>query len=501
MEVVKKSWFKSLLGITLIVVVSVFTTYFTLFKIFQFQGVSALAQESEFTLPRITQSDFQEALREVSAQTLRGVVRVDAISIKRVPVRNQQNPWDFFFSQEFFNRSEEPNEEREFRSGNLGTGFVVEREGNTLYILTNYHVAGEATEVSVDFFDGRTFTAEILAGDERRDLALLKVDVGNDNDDILALPLGDSNDLVVGDWILAAGSPFGYDFTVTSGMISALGRTGGPRSNINDFIQSDASINQGNSGGPLVNMRGEVVGINTWIATQNGGSIGLSFSVPINNAKEVLPYLKKGKTPEYGWVGITVIDLRALGGEEYAKSAGFSQTRGAVVSSVIKGSPAEKGGLMAGDLVLSINDQAVNSADRVVYLVSALPVGSKANVLVVRDGKEQLITLNIEARAPESTVNSQEVRSWPGLIVVPLTDALRNEWRIEKSVQGVVVASIDRGSGLAVLRPNDIITSVNGQRTQDVQSFYRLINDPKTNRYEIIFRRENTSIEITIRRE
>lgn len=211
--------------------------------------------------------------------------------------------------------------------------------------------------------------------------------------------------------------------------------------------------------------------------------------------------ISKGKTPEYGWVGITVIDLRALGGEEYAKSAGFSQTRGAVVSSVIKGSPAEKGGLMAGDLVLSINDQAVNSADRVVYLVSALPVGSKANVLVVRDGKEQLITLNIEARAPESTVNSQEVRSWPGLIVVPLTDALRNEWRIEKSVQGVVVASIDRGSGLAVLRPNDIITSVNGQRTQDVQSFYRLINDPKTNRYEIIFRRENTSIEITIRRE
>jgi serine protease Do len=499
----KKRWLQGIVGLLAIVAISALSANFTMLKMLHMQAPTALAQENQQPFATINTSDFQAAFRDVSAQTLKGVVRVDAISIRKVPVRNQQNPWDFFFGQDFNNRSEDNGEEREFRSGSLGTGFVVEREGNILYILTNYHVAGGANEVSVDFMDGRTFTAEILAGDERKDLALLKVDVGTDNADLRPLPLGDSNALVVGDWVLAAGSPFGYDFTVTSGIISALGRTGGPRSNINDFIQTDASINQGNSGGPLVNMRGEVVGINTWIATQNGGSIGLSFSVPINNAKEAMPFLKQGKTPEYGWIGISVLDIRTLGGESYARSAGFSQTRGAIIATIFSGSPANKAGLLPGDLVLSVNDVVVSNADRLVYLVGSLPVGSKASFKVIRDGVEQNISVLVEARNTDATAEgSSAPKSWPGVIVLPITPESRRELRLANNQEGVLVANVDQGTALSILKPLDIITSINGERITSVQTFYRAVNAANADgRYQIIFRRDGSAVEVTVRKE
>ncbi|NIZ46940.1 trypsin-like peptidase domain-containing protein [Entomospira nematocerorum] len=497
----KKSWLTSLFIALLVVVTSVITTHWTVRRALHMQPPIALAQENQQSHPIIKTSDFQQALRDVSAQTLQGVVRVDAISIKKVAVKNQQSPWDFFFSQDFFNRSEDQGEEREFRSGSLGTGFVVEREKNILYILTNYHVAGEAHEVSVEFVDGRNFTAEILAGDERKDLALLKVDVGSQNNDLLPLPLGDSNSLVVGDWVLAAGSPFGYDFSVTAGIVSALGRTGGPRSNINDFIQTDTSINQGNSGGPLVNMHGEVIGINTWIATQSGGSVGLSFSVPINNAKEALPYLKSGKTPDYGWVGVSVLDIRSVGGESYASSAGFTQTKGAIIATVFKGSPADKAGLYPGDLVLSVNGTPVNNADRLVYLVGSLAVGSKAQFDVIRDGKELTVSVLVEARTKDAGENTQS-KSWPGVIAFPITPENRKELHLDNNQTGVIISSSDPGSPLSFLKPRDVVTSINGQKITSIQTFYRAINAPNVNgRYEIIFKRDGSLIEITVRKE
>lgn len=500
MSLSKKLWLKRISILMAIITVSVISTQITISKMFHTNTPVALAQENPHTLsPNYNGGDFQENLRHVAEQTLQGVVRVDVTSLKKIMVRPQRSPWGFFFGQDFYNRfQEEEGEEREFRSSGFGSGFIIERENNNLYILTNYHVAGEANQITIHFRDGRNFTAEILAVDERRDIALLKVNVGKGNDDLRPLPLGDSNALAVGDWVLAAGSPIGYDFTVTAGIVSALGRRG-PRSNINDFIQTDASINQGNSGGPLVNMRGEVIGINTWIATQNGGFIGLSFSAPINNAKEALPFLKQGKTPEYGWIGVIPHNIKDLGGENYAKSAGFNNTKGAVVIEVVRNGAAEKGGLLPGDLIISVNDQPINDENRLVYIVGSLPAGSKADFKVIRDGQEKNITIQIESRNPDKTENNKPQKTWPGVIPLSLTDEVKKELNIDKNIEGVVVASVNLDSYFAVLKQMDIITSINGQKITDVRSFYRAINTPNNkNRYEIIFRRDGSLIEMTI---
>ncbi len=505
MNKAKRIILKNSLIVASIMLLSAFTARLSLLQTFQFSPVAALAQEPSTTLPVLAPStNFEQNFRDVAQQAMQGVVRIDVTTIRKGPASGG-NPLPFgdFFDPNFLGRNQ-PQEEQEFRSGGLGSGFVIERTGNTIYVMTNHHVAGTADEVKIEFKDGRIFDALIIASDERKDLSLLSADIGSDNPDIKALPLGDSDTLEVGDWIMAVGSPFGYDFTVTSGIVSAVGRTGGPGSNVNDFIQTDAAINQGNSGGPLMNMRGEVIGINTWIATRNGGSIGLSFSVPINNAKVALTSLRQGKSPEYGWVGVNLLDVRNMGGSEYAKSAGFSQTRGPIITNVFSGSPAEKAGLLAGDLVLRVNEHPINSTDRLLYIVGALPPNSKAEFVVIRNGKETNALVQVEARKGEKELEASPTVPWPGVLPFPLNASIRRELRLKEEQVGVVVAGVFPRSPLSVVRVSDVITAINGKPISSVQEFYAVLNSlPATGSFEITFlqRGQRNPVTATVKRD
>ncbi|MGL4524229.1 MAG: Do family serine endopeptidase [Spirochaetia bacterium] len=440
----------------------------------------------------------------VANSVLPSVVHIDVVSVQKRPA--PQNFWEFFFNEQpRGGGSESP--QREYRQAALGSGFVVDRQGKKLYILTNSHVVGEATTINVEFQDGRRFSAKLLGKDPRKDLALIEAMVEDSDSDLRPVPLGDSDKIQVGEWVLAMGSPFGFGFSVTSGIVSFLKRVGGPQGNVSDFIQTDAAINQGNSGGPLVNLRGEVVGVNTWIASQSGGSIGLGFAVPINNIKQSIEDLKSGKTPEYGWLGISVTDPRALStmsSPEYIDSAGWpKQVKGAMVMQIFKGSPAEKQGLLPGDLILRVNGQEIDNSSHFVSVVGTLTANSDAKLNLLRNGKAMELNIKLDVRKEDSVLNTEAKDGWPSMTVLPLTQDLRTRLKLVAKDQGVVVADIIPKSLLATagLRGGDLITSVNDQKTTSIQTFYAALNTAAaTGRLKIEFMREGQKLNITVNR-
>ncbi len=247
----------------------------------------------------------QDAFRSIADNVLPAIVELDVT--ENTPVQslpNDQMPFRFFFGQPQDNGTTPP---PDMQTKGLGSGIIVRRDGKTVYVLTNNHVAGNATTIKAVLSDGREFKAQLVGHDDRLDLALVKFETPDPN--ITVATLGDSSALHVGDWAVAIGSPFGYVSSMTVGIVSALGRSGGPDGNISDFIQTDASINKGNSGGALVNIKGEVVGINTWIASPTGTSVGLGFSIPINNAKKAIDDFITKKHIEYGWLGVSLREL------------------------------------------------------------------------------------------------------------------------------------------------------------------------------------------------
>jgi Do/DeqQ family serine protease len=504
----KKNFFTALVagilgaGFTLAIAVVLFVNFGGIKKPQQVYAQENILDANQYS----TLTTFQEAFNQIAEAVLPSVVRVDVVTIERRQVQQRGGSmFDFFFN--FPNPNSEsddtPPQEREYKRGSLGSGFVIEREGNTIYMLTNHHVVDKATQISVQFFDGASFDAELLGTDPRKDIALIKADVGALHPNIRPVKLADSASVKVGDWVLAVGSPFGFDFSVTSGIISAIGRTGGPSDSINDFMQTDASINQGNSGGPLVNIRGEVVGINDWIATQNGGSIGLGFSIPINNVKVALPALKQGKSPEYGWLGITINDVNRLGGKDYATSAGFTQSQGAIILGLFSGGPAERGGLRPGDLVLSVNGQKVEDGRRLSYLVGSLAAGETATMVVIRDGREQNLTMKVEARPDAQGAEGAATSIWPSLLPMPLNAELRRELRLTSAIEGVVIIGVEQRSLMATagLRQGDVVTAINGTPVTNIASFYRALNaDTARGRFQFDFIRNGQRFNIGVNR-
>ncbi|MDR0486838.1 MAG: trypsin-like peptidase domain-containing protein, partial [Treponema sp.] len=312
------------------------------------------AQESPVVIPEdalAVAEGLQTVFRAISDKVLPSVVELKTVSVRRQQVPNFNGiPWDFFFGP----RDRGPNngQEREFRSQGLGSGIIVRSEKGVYYALTNNHVVDGASEIRVATRDGREYPAELVGKDERKDLAMVSFKT---NDFYPMAALGDSDKVAVGDWAIAMGNPLGeqFSFSVTMGIVSALGRTGGPGGNINDFIQTDAPINQGNSGGPLVNIRGEVIGINTWIASNisGGGNVGLGFAIPINNAKRSIDEFITSGVISYGWLGVSLIEAN----KEMVDGLGLDGKRGALASMVFMGSPADKGGIKPGDFITHVN--------------------------------------------------------------------------------------------------------------------------------------------------
>lgn len=416
-----------------------------------------------------TTQALQNTFRSISSQVLPAVVEVDVTEKTKVKTYNPFKDFPFFFG----NPEGEGggSGEREYENKGLGSGVIVRRTGKTNYVLTNNHVAGKATTIKIKLNDEREFEGKLVGADERMDIALVSFE--SDDTNITIAKLGDSDKVQQGDIVLALGSPLGYFASVTQGIVSATGRSGGQIGSISDFIQTDAAINQGNSGGPLVNIWGEVIGINTWIASQSGGSQGLGFSIPINNIKTAIDqFISKGKIT-YGWMGVSLVDVS----DEYKKELGVGNSSGAFAGEIFLNSPAMKGGLQAGDFIVAINGSDVKGVDQLVREVGNIPAGETALLTVLR-GKSKLdLSVKIEERTEK--VSSDNSLLWPGFIASPLTDEVKKKIKLEdKKVKGVVVSGVQEKSPAAALRlqDGDVITAVNDKKVESVQEFYEALD-------------------------
>jgi Do/DeqQ family serine protease len=452
---------------------------------------TAQAQENAVVIPEnalTVAGGLQDAFRAVADKVLPSVVELKTVSVRRQQVPNFNGiPWEFFFGPQNGN-PDSNGQEREYRSTGLGSGIIVRRDRDTYYVLTNNHVVGDVNEISVVTNDGEEYPAELVGKDERKDLAMVSF---KSSGNFPAAVLGDSDALKVGDWAIAVGSPLGLMSTVTMGIVSAVGRTGGPAGNINDFIQTDASINQGNSGGALVNIRGEVIGINTWIASSGGGSVGLGFAIPINNAKRSVDEFINSGEISYGWLGVSLRDpdrdtLQALGAEG---------KRGALASQVFLGSPADKGGIRPGDFITHVNGREVRGMNLLTLAVGDLKPGERASFTIIRDGVSQELQVRIEAR--NDAVAADNKKLWPGVETVPLTEAIRSSLKLDRNAQGLYVAQVVAESPAAIigLQRGDRITGINGEPVRDLAAFYRLLREKTDKELWFNFIRGETTLE------
>ena len=414
--------------------------------------------------PAAIARSFQQQFRSVAEQTLPVVVEVNVVN--RITRSVQSSPFDFFFG----NPRNQP-EEREFEQPGMGSGVIVARDGRTVYVLTNHHVAGEADQIEIVLFDARRFEGEIVGSDELMDIALLSFET---SEEVPMAPLGDSDMLQAGDWVFAVGNPLGFQSTITAGIVSATARTAQPgsmMSGVTNYIQTDAAINRGNSGGPLVNLDGEVVAINTWIASQTGGSIGLGFAIPINNARRAInDFLATGEVT-YSWLGVEVTSIA----DELAQTLEIDRPAGAFVTGVYEGSPAGQSGIMPGDVIVNIDGTAIDSSGTLVRIVANLEPGVPVPFVLIRDRQRLDLTVRTGRRSAES---GSDAPVWPGLSVSPLTSAVRSQLGLSGRVNGVVVAGVSP-NGTATdsgLRSGDTIIAVNRTQIRSLIDFYRELN-------------------------
>jgi Do/DeqQ family serine protease len=361
-------------------------------------------------------------------------------TIKEEP--GQRNPLlDDPFFRRFFNAPPDSRpRERQFQSA--GSGVIVDAKNG--YIITNHHVVENASEITITLLDNRSFSAKVIGSDEGADIAVLQAKQPN----LIAMALGDSARLEVGDYVVAIGNPFGLQHTVTAGIVSALSRTGINPEGYEDFIQTDASINPGNSGGALVNLRGELVGINSAILSRSGGNIGIGFAIPVNMAKGVMDQLIKYGQVKRGVLGVNIYNVTP----DIAKEFGLSESSGALVAGVAQGSAAERAGVKTGDIITSINSVAMKDASELRNTIGMLRIGDKVEIGLLRDGKALKVTALIAERSDLETANAVDINK--GLEGAELHDAPDNG--------GVLVKTIQEGSPAAQngLRANDLIVGV-----------------------------------------
>ncbi|MDR1862454.1 MAG: Do family serine endopeptidase [Treponema sp.] len=432
----------------------------------------------------------QSAFSSVADKVLPSVVEIKTVSVQRRQTPNFNGiPWEFFFGP----REGSPNREqdREFRSAGLGSGIIVRQDKDTYYVLTNNHVVDGANEIQAATKDGKEYPAELVGKDSRRDLAVVSFKT---SDFFPPATLGNSDNVKVGDWAIAMGNPLGeqFSFSVTMGIVSAVGRTGGPGGNINDFIQTDAPINQGNSGGPLVNIRGEVIGINTWIASNNGGgSVGLGFAIPINNVKRSIDEFIKSGNVNDGWLGVSLTDAD----RETLQILGLEGKRGALVSQVFQGSPADKAGIRPGDFITHIDNREARGVNPLTQMVGDIRPNEKAVFTLIRDGASRNFEVRIETRTDEVAADNKKL--WPGVYIVSLSDAIRSSLKLDKGAEGVYVLQVLNETPAAVIgmQRGDRITAVNDTPVKDIATFYKALREKADRELWFTFVRGDATLE------
>lgn len=397
-----------------------------------------------------------------TSQKVSGGGNNDSVPMPRLP---EGSPFQDFFD-EFFKDREGGNRQSPRRVQSLGSGFVIDAEEGI--VVTNNHVIADADEIEVNFSDGEKLVAELIGTDPKTDIAVLKIDP--DKKKLTQVPFGDSDKMRIGDWVMAIGNPFGLGGTVTVGIISARNRdiNAGP---YDDFIQTDASINRGNSGGPLFNMNGEVIGINTAIISPSGGSIGIGFSIPSELALGVIDQLREFGETRRGWLGVRIQTIT----DDLADSLGLDSTAGALVASVSEDSPAEAAGLLVGDVILRFDNKPVNTMRRLPRIVAETQIGKEVDVEIWRDGALQKVGVTVgrldettpqlaSATPPADRPITQEVPEI-GLTLSSITDELRTRFELPEDAKGVMVVQVDNASSAAEkgVRAGDVIVEVGQQ--------------------------------------
>ena len=343
----------------------------------------------------------------------------------------------------------------------MGSGFIIDRSG---YIVTNNHVIEGADTIVVTLSNKKEYKAELIGRDPKTDLALLKIDHSND---LKPLAMGDSNALSVGEWVVAIGSPFGLEQTVTAGIVSAKGRVigAGP---YDDFIQTDASINPGNSGGPLINMKGEVIGINTAIVA---GGQGIGFAIPVNLAQGIVEQLKNNGEVTRAWLGVGIQDLT----EELGAYYGIKDRKGVLVTEVYENSPADKGGIKVEDVIVSVDGTSVDSGRALSGMIANLPVGKRTRITVLRNGERKDISVEVAKRTDEETVAKAPMNESDnlGIKAADMSPEIANHFGYGEGIQGVVVLEVKEGSKAekAGVRQGDIVVAVNRVKVKTVGDY------------------------------
>jgi serine protease Do len=439
-------------------------------------------------LAQDTPASFAELVKKASPSVVNiSTVKVIKGGEERGPMTpfGPQDPFRDFFDRFF--RDQMP---REFKQQNLGTGFIIDKDG---FILTNNHVVEKTDEIKVRMSDDIEYVAKIIGRDPKTDLALIKIDPDHA---LNPLPLGDSDTLEVGEWVVAIGNPFGLGNTVTAGIVSAKYRQIGMGSYEN-FIQTDASINPGNSGGPLLNTKGEVIGINTAIFTRTGGSMGIGFAIPVNMAKDLLPQLKKGKVVR-GWLGVMIQAITP----ELKEKLDLKDEKGALVADVTAGGPADKAGIERGDVIVTFDGTEIEEMKDLPYIVASTPVGKEVTVEVIRKGRTEQIQVKIgELEGEKEAAEPVEEKPNLGLTVHELTPELARGYGLSET-SGLVVVDVEGDSPAADagIRPGDLIMEVDQIPMKDLDQFNKQISSYKDGDTVLfLVKRRGTTLYLTLK--
>ncbi len=443
--------------------------------LFAFVSVSAI--------PAGQLPDFTELAEKQSPS----VVNITTTQDVRKPRRGRIPQPDEMF--DFFRRFMPPEGNERFtppRRGQ-GSGFIISEDG---YILTNTHVVDEADEVIVRLHDRREFRAKVIGKDDRTDVALIKIEAKG----LPKVTIGDPDKLKVGEWVLAIGAPFGFENSVTAGIVSAKGRSL-PQENYVPFIQTDVAVNPGNSGGPLFNMRGEVVGINSQIISRSGGYMGLSFAIPIDVAMDVAEQLKATGKVARGRIGVMIQEVTA----DLAESFGLGKPQGALVSEVEKGSPADKAGVQVSDIILKFNGRTVERSIDLPRMVGATRPGTRATLTIWRKGATRDLTVVVGEMPAESAVAAVRESAQPdraGLVTSDLSPEQRRQLNIQS---GVLVEDVTGAAARAGVRPGDVILAVNNREIYSTEELSKILSETQRKSVALLVKRGENSIYIPLR--
>lgn len=429
--------------------------------LFMLVSACVSAQQSTGQLP-----DFTGVVEE-NADVVVNISTTSTNSRRATPFGGRMEQLPEFFQKFFEDRFQGQMPQRKREQQSMGSGFIVSSDG---YIITNNHVVKGADEIIVRMNDRREMEAEVVGADARSDIAVLKVDA----EGLPTAKIGSSSDLSVGEWVFAIGSPFGFDYTVTSGIVSAKGRSL-PRDNYIPFIQSDVAINPGNSGGPLFNMEGEVIGVNSQIYTRSGGFMGVSFAIPMDVAMDVVDQLRNKGSVTRGWLGVMIQEVN----RDLAETFGLERPYGALVADVVPDSPAAKAGLQQGDVILEFNGEEITRSSDLPPKVGQADVGSEADLTVMRNGERTTVTFTV-GELPEDNQQAQQSSATPdtgnrmGLRAEPLPEKLARQWDLDG---GVLVTEVGRGPARqAGIRRNDVIRKIGSQGVTSVDEFREVVS-------------------------